>query len=83
MVSIFAPSTLACKGGIFRNRALVGETTIQFEEKTVVIHHEAILEIAKFEAINAVLDGRKLREPRSPRIICFRRAGYLWLWRKV
>jgi len=62
----FSSATLACKGGIFRNPALVGETTIQFEEKTVVIHHEAILDKAKFEAINAVLDGRKLREPRSP-----------------
>jgi len=62
----FSPATLACKGGIFRNRAMVGETTIHFEEKTVVIHHDAILEITKFEAINAVLDGRKLREPRSP-----------------
>jgi len=62
---LFSSATLSCKGGIFRNRALVGETIIRFQEKTVVIQHEAILDEAKFEAINAVLDGRRLREPRS------------------
>lgn len=62
---LFSPTSLACKGGTFRNRALIGETVINFEEKQVVIRHEAILDLAKFEAINAVLDGRRLREPRS------------------
>ena len=37
---------------------------IHFEEKEVVIYHEAIFDVAKFKAINAVLDGRRLREPR-------------------
>jgi hypothetical protein len=62
---LFSPTSLACKGGTFRNRALIGETVINFEEKQVVIHHEAIFDVAKFEAINAVLDGRRLREPRA------------------
>jgi len=61
----FTPTNLACRGGTFRNRALIGETVVDFEEKQVVIRHEAILDVAKFEAINAVLDGRRLREPRS------------------
>jgi hypothetical protein len=62
----FSPTTLACKNrGTFRNRALIGETVVNFEEKQVVIPHKAILDLAKFEAINAVLDGRRLREPRS------------------
>jgi hypothetical protein len=62
----FSSTTLACSNrGTFRNRALVGETIVNFEEKQVVIHHEPILDEAKFLAINAVLDGRRLREPRS------------------
>ncbi len=65
MGKLFSPTTLACKGGTFRNRALIGETVINFKEKQVVIHHEAILDIGEFETINAVLDGRRLREPRS------------------
>jgi hypothetical protein len=62
---LFSPTSLACKKGTFRNRALIGETVIEFEEKQVVIHHDAIFDVAKFEAINAILDGRRLREPRS------------------
>ncbi|MDP2949000.1 MAG: recombinase family protein [Chloroflexota bacterium] len=61
----FSPTSLACSGGTLRNRALVGETVIHFAEKQVVIRHAAILDEAKFAAINAVLDGRRLREPRS------------------
>ena len=62
----FSSTTLACKNrGVFCNRALIGETVINFKEKQVVIHHEAILDEAKFEAIKAVLEGRRLREPRS------------------
>lgn len=62
---LFSSTSLACKGGTFRNRALVGETIVNFEEKQVVIYHDRILDEAKFQAINAVLDGRRLREPRS------------------
>jgi len=61
----FTRTTLAGKKGIFRNRALIGETVINFEEKQVIIRHDPILDVAKFEAINAVLDGRRLREPKS------------------
>jgi len=62
----FSSTTLACRNrGIFCNRALIGETVIDFKEKQVVIHHEAIFDVAKFEAIKAVLEGRRLREPRS------------------
>jgi len=62
---LFSSTVLACEGGTFRNRALLGETIINFKEKRVVIRHQPIMDVAKFEAINAVLDGRKLREPRS------------------
>jgi hypothetical protein len=55
---LFSPTSLACRRGTFRNRALIGETVVNFEEKQVVIHHEAIFDVAKFEAINAVLDGQ-------------------------
>ncbi len=62
----FSATTLACRNkGIFWNPALIGETVIDFKEKQVVIHHEGIFDEAKFEAIKAVLDGRRLREPRS------------------
>jgi hypothetical protein len=64
---LFSTATLACRNrGIFWNTALIGETVINFKEKRVVIRHEGIFDIAKFEAIKAVLDGRRLREPRSP-----------------
>jgi len=59
-----APGKSGGNGGIFRNRALIGETVISFEEKRVVIYHERILDVGTFDAINAVLDGRRLREPR-------------------
>ncbi len=62
---LFSPTSLACKGGTFRNRALIGETVVNFEEKQVIIRHDAIFDEATFAAINAVLDGRRLREPRS------------------
>jgi len=62
----FGWTTLADKrSGIFRNRALIGETVINFTEKRVIIRHEAILDVVKFEAINAVLDQRRMREPRA------------------
>lgn len=61
----FTPTTLAGKKGLFRNRALIGETTICFREKTVVIHHERILDVATFEQLQAMLDGRRLRQSRS------------------
>ena len=63
----FSSTTLACRNkGIFWNRALVGETVVNFKEKQIVLHHDAILDVTRFEAIKAVLDGRRLREPRSP-----------------
>jgi len=62
---LFSPTSLACKGGTFRNQALIGETVVEFEEKQVIIRHDAIFDVTKFEAINAVLDGRRLRQPRS------------------
>jgi hypothetical protein len=36
--------------GLFRNRALIGETTINFREKTVVLKHDRILDVATFKA---------------------------------
>jgi hypothetical protein len=39
---------------------------VNFKEKQIVLHHDAILDVTRFEAIRAVLDGRRLREPRSP-----------------
>jgi hypothetical protein len=63
---LFSSTTLTCRNrGIFWNPALIGETVINFKEKRVVIYHEGIFDIAKFEAIKVVLDGRRLREPRS------------------
>ncbi len=61
----FSPATLGGKGGLFRNRALIGETTINFQEEVVVIHHEAILDMATFEALQDMLNERRLRAPRS------------------
>jgi hypothetical protein len=62
----FSSTTLACRNkGIFWNRALVGETMVNFKEKQIVLYHEAILDVTKFETIKAVLDGRRLRETRS------------------
>jgi len=50
---------------LFRNRALIGETTIEFREKTVVLHHEPILDAATFEALQLMLDEIALRAPRA------------------
>lgn len=47
------------------NPAMVGETSIAFDNGAVVIHHDPIFERGKWQAIVAVLDGRRLREPRS------------------
>lgn len=51
--------------GLFRNRALIGETVVNFKEKTVPLHHEPILDVATFEALQAMLDERSLRAQRS------------------
>lgn len=61
---------------IFRNPALIGETTINFKEETVVIRHQAILDEATFQAINAVLDGHRLREPRGTVLYALRGIAY-------
>jgi len=63
--NFFKVVTLSGRTGLFRNPALIGETTIKFREKQVIIKHEAILDCGKFEAIKSVLDSRKLRAPRS------------------
>ena len=74
----FTVATLAGKGGLFRNRALIGETTIHFgeEPQPVVIHHEAILDIATFEQLQDMLDERRLRAPRSD--VFYALTGMLW-----
>jgi len=51
--------------GLFRNRALIGETVINFREKTVILHHEPILDAATFEALQGMLNEQRLRAPRS------------------
>jgi hypothetical protein len=62
----FSSTTLSCRNkGIFCNTALIGETVVNFKEKQIVLRHEAIFNVNKFEAIRAVLEGRRLREPRS------------------
>ena len=61
---------------IFRNPALIGETTINFKEETVVIRHQAILDEATFQAITAVLDGHRLREPRGTVLYALRGIAY-------
>jgi hypothetical protein len=53
------PFTRATLRGLFRNRALTGETTINFKEKTVVLKHDGILDVATFEALQAILDERR------------------------
>jgi len=58
------PFTTITLRGLFRNRALIGETVINFKEKTVVLHHEPILDVATFEALQVMLDERK-RSQRS------------------
>jgi hypothetical protein len=51
--------------GLFRNPALIGETTIRFKEETVVIYHEGIVDRTTFEQLQAMLRGPHLRKPRS------------------
>lgn len=74
----FTAATLAGKGGLFRNRALIGETTIHFkgEPEPVVIHHEPILDVATFEALQTMLDERRLRAPRSD--VFYAVSGIIW-----
>ena len=50
------PFTTVTLRGLFRNRALIGETTINFKEKTVVLKHDGILDVATFKALQAMLD---------------------------
>lgn len=59
------PFTTVTLHGLFRNQALIGETVINFKEKTVVLHHEPILDVATFEALQAMLNERRLRAPKS------------------
>ena len=59
------PFTTVTLHGLFRNRALIGETTINFKEKVVTIDHEPMMDVVIFEALQAMLDERKLRTPRS------------------
>jgi len=61
----FSTQTLTGKAALFRNRALIGETIIRFKEETVVIHHDAILDVPTFEALQAVLDAQGVRERRT------------------
>jgi hypothetical protein len=55
--------------GLFRNRAFIGETTINFKEKVVTLHHEPILDVATFEALQVMLDGHR-RAQRSDVFYC-------------
>jgi hypothetical protein len=68
----FSAATLGGKGGLFRNRALIGQTTIHFKEESrpVIVRHERILDDATFEALGLMLDERKLRAPRSEVFYC-------------
>ena len=59
------PFTTVTLHGLFRNRALIGKTTINFKEKVVTIDHEPMMDVVIFEALQAMLDERKLRTPRS------------------
>jgi len=61
----FAAASLTGKRGLFRNRALIGETTINFKEESVVIHHEGILDRATFDQLQVLMEERRLRAPRS------------------
>jgi len=45
--------------GLFRNRAIIGETTINFKEKTVVLKHDGILDVAIFKALQTMLDEHR------------------------
>jgi hypothetical protein len=61
----FSAASLTGKRGLFRNRALIGETTINFKEESVVIHHEGILDRATFDQLQVLMEERRLRAPRS------------------
>ncbi len=61
----FSTQTLSGKGGLFRNRALIGETIIRFKDEKVIIQHDAILDPATFERLQAVLDAQGVRERRT------------------
>jgi hypothetical protein len=61
----FTRTTLAGKGGLFLNPALIGETTIHFKGETVVIKHEAILDRGTFQALQELLKDRRMRERRT------------------
>lgn len=61
---LFSTATMT---GILRNRALLGETLIRFKENAITLHHDAILEEAIFQQVNAALDRRRLRAPRGQR----------------
>lgn len=68
----FSAETLGGKRGLFRNRALIGQTLIHFrdEPEPVIVWHERILDDATFEALQVMLDGRRLRGPRSEAFYC-------------
>lgn len=51
--------------GLFSNDALIGETTINFKEKTVVLHHEPILDATVYEALQVMFKENRLRAARS------------------
>jgi DNA invertase Pin-like site-specific DNA recombinase len=61
----FVAASLTGKRGLFRNRALIGETTINFKEESVVLHHEGILDRTTFDQLQALMEERRLRAPRS------------------
>ena len=63
------PFTRVTLRGLFRNRALIGETTINFKEKSVVLKHDGILDVATFEALQVMLDGHR-RAQRSEVFYC-------------
>ena len=53
------PFTRVTLRGLLRNRALIGETAINFKEKTVVLKHDRVLDVATFEALQAMLEERR------------------------
>jgi len=61
--------TTVTLGGLFRNRALIGETIINFKEKKVILKHKGILGDATFEALQVMLDGHR-RAQRSDVFYC-------------
>lgn len=63
------PFTRVTLRGLFRNRALIGETVVNFKEKMVVLKHDRILDDAAFEALQVMLDGHR-RSQRSEVFYC-------------